>query len=1277
MSKQLPVTDQFAITQMRVLVFAIWLSVAILAAYLFRDVSSGYADVQTKSEKDAATYARLIEEHATATIERADLALRSIADRLDPVDLEQGRSRQVPRLKVLTNILLAQQAATRGIVSISITDANGIVFANSVGAAAGISLASRRYFQELQSTPRLTPVISEAILGRVSGKWGIQVARRVDLPNGQFGGMIVANLGLTENFDSVYDSLGIDGSYVISLRDSENRLMARRPRADELLGKAVPSGVLGEKILANESEGVINLVSVIDGVHRIAAFRKSPLFPIYAVIAPSAEDAFRDWKRGRNRIVVFLVLLAFSALYVTKLLYRKAEDASKLLRQSRMLAEAEKVANLGYFAFDIQKDFWTSSAVLDRIFGIDQRYSRTSEGWLNLAAPQAREDMTAYWTDLVATKKSFDHVYPIQRVENGELRWVHGFGKFTFSPEGKPIQLAGSIADITARRQMEEQVREIAELNQTIIDTSMVGIITLLAKTGQCVMANEAAARIVGLTVDQLTKANVFELGSWRQAGLFELVQQTLTTGDIQHGQFLFEEAAVGKDRWTAVNAARFLRRGELHVLLMFEDITARRQAENDRLEQHELLQSILTTALDGYWLMDARGQVLDVNDAACAMLGYTKTEALGLNVYDVDEVHSNKVLESRVRRLHREGGDQFETRHRRKDGSTIDVEVSIRYLSQKSAFSIFVRDITQRKLNEGKLQLAASVFRHAREGIAITDAQGTIVDINETFTRITGYSRAEAIGQNPRILSSGRQDKAFYESMWNALRVQGHWGGEVWNRRKSGEVYAELLTISAVRDVQGHTQQYVALFSDITGIKEHQSELEHIAHFDALTGLPNRLLLADRLQQAMAQALRRGLQVAVAYLDLDGFKSVNDHHGHDWGDRLLIHLATAMKDTVREGDTLARLGGDEFVAVLIDLEDIDSCVPMLTRLLEAAAAPVQFGDIVLQGSASIGVTFYPQDNGVEADQLLRQADQAMYQAKLAGKNRYHIFDAAHDSNLRAHHETLERIRLALAQREFVLHYQPKVNMRSGKVIGAEALIRWQHPEKGLLAPAAFLPVIEDHPLAIQVGEWVIDTALTQIEVWRSVGLEMPVSVNIGARQVQQPDFMARLQSILARHVGVSASSLELEVLETSALADIELVSLVIEQCHQMGVKFALDDFGTGYSSLTYLKRLRVALLKIDQSFVRDMLVDPDDLAILEGIIGLAIAFKRDVIAEGVESVEHGSALLQLGCELAQGYGIARPMPAEHLPLWVSSWQPDESWSDLPWLGGNTQSMDD
>lgn len=369
------------------------------------------------------------------------------------------------------------------------------------------------------------------------------------------------------------------------------------------------------------------------------------------------------------------------------------------------------------------------------------------------------------------------------------------------------------------------------------------------------------------------------------------------------------------------------------------------------------------------------------------------------------------------------------------------------------------------------------------------------------------------------------------------------------------------------------------------------------------------------------------------------------------------------MKHVLREGDTLARLGGDEFVAVLVDLPDADTCLPLFERLLAEVVQPVQDETGVLRVSASIGATFYPQAEPIDADQLLRQADQAMYQAKLSGKHRYHLFDAEHDRDLRGQHESIERLRKALENDEFVLYYQPKVNLRNGQAIGVEALIRWQHPEHGLLPPGAFLPLLENHVLMIGLTDWVIERALEQMAQWRSLGIELSVSVNIDALAFAQSDFVSKLRAALERHPSVAAGHLELEVLESSALHDIAGTSEIIRACQALGVRFSLDDFGTGYSSLTYLKRLPVDTLKVDQSFVRDMLDDPDDLAILEGVLGLAATFRRQVIAEGVETEAHGEMLLHMGCGIGQGYAIARPMPAERIPGWLLSWQPSAAWA--------------
>jgi diguanylate cyclase (GGDEF)-like protein/PAS domain S-box-containing protein len=534
--------------------------------------------------------------------------------------------------------------------------------------------------------------------------------------------------------------------------------------------------------------------------------------------------------------------------------------------------------------------------------------------------------------------------------------------------------------------------------------------------------------------------------------------------------------------------------------------------------------------------------------------------------------------------------------------------------------------------------------------------------DTVQTFVELIHPEDREAVWERLNKLLEGTSKS--YHSEHRLIRNDGK---IIWVHDRGGVV---------ARDADGNALRVIGSFSDITYHKDHQARLEKMAHYDALTGLPNRALLADRLQQSMAAALRRESNLAIIYVDLDAFKPVNDAYGHETGDHLLVVLADRMKHELREGDTLARMGGDEFVVVMNDLPDIEACAPLITRLLDAAAEMVIHDGHVLKVSASLGVTFFPQTEEIDADQLLRQADQAMYQAKLAGKNRYHIFDMAQDLAVRGHHESLDRIRQGLINQEFVLYYQPKVNMRTGEVTGAEALIRWQHPDKGLLLPALFLPVVEDHQLAIDIDKWVMETALIQMSQWHSLGKEIPISVNVSAKQLQQSDFVQFLQTIFHKYPEISPKQLQLEVLETSALEDIDQVSRLVSECSEMGVLFALDDFGTGYSSLIYLKQLAVGVLKIDQTFVHDMLDDPEDLMILEGVIGLANAFRREVIAEGVETIEHGEMLLQIGCELAQGYAIALPMPGESIPGWVDHWKVPKSWvnrlkvkhEDLPLL---------
>lgn len=826
-------------------------------------------------------------------------------------------------------------------------------------------------------------------------------------------------------------------------------------------------------------------------------------------------------------------------------------------------------------------------------------------------------------------------------------------------------QLIGSFNHLlVSLEQREADLRESEEHFRLIFENSGDAILFSLLH-GNIESANPAACRLFGYSEDEFRKLGPAGIMDTADPRLAAAVRQRSRTG-LFYGELRCMRSN-GSVVHVEVSSTCFTDTwGRTHTINQLRDITDRKHAdEGIRVSEARLRRAELTSKSGNLELhLDSR--LLIASEGAAQIFGLSHDNIEFSAVQNILLPEYRAMLDLVIADSIRNGAPHdSEFRIRSADtGALKDIHFIAQFDTERGVVFGNIQDISERKQSEARLRLAAKVFTHVREGILITDVDGTIVEINDAFCRITGFSRDDAIGQNPRILKSEQQPAEFYASMWRSLTDQGHWVGEMWNRRKNGTLYVEKITISAVRDALGKTQHYVALLSDITDMKEYQKQLEHVAHYDSLTNLPNRVLLADRLRQAMTQCQRSRQSLAVVYIDLDDFKAVNDHHGHGVGDELLVTVARNMRDALREGDTLSRIGGDEFVAVLANLEHPRDCQPAIERLLFAAAESVIVGEVTLNISASIGVTLYPQD-GAEADLLLRHADQALYVAKQSGKNRYHLFDVAQDEAVTTQRESIQHIASALDRHEFVLHFQPKVNMRSGEVVGAEALIRWQHPQRGLLPPAAFLPVIENHPLAANIGEWVIDSALCQLEQWCAVGTVIPISINVGAFQLQQPDFVDRLRYILAMHPSVRPDDLEIEILETSALEDLIRMSQVIKECRSLGVRFALDDFGTGYSSLTYLKRLPVSWLKVDQSFVRNMLDDPDDLAILNGVIGLASAFRHEVIAEGVETVEHGEMLLQLGCELAQGYGIARPMPSADFLEWARTWHPAAAWQHL------------
>ncbi|MBN8442351.1 MAG: EAL domain-containing protein [Thauera sp.] len=567
-----------------------------------------------------------------------------------------------------------------------------------------------------------------------------------------------------------------------------------------------------------------------------------------------------------------------------------------------------------------------------------------------------------------------------------------------------------------------------------------------------------------------------------------------------------------------------------------------------------------------------------------------------------------------------------------------------------------FLMDVTDAERQRAKLRLTERVFSSTQEGIIVTDLEGRIVEVNDAFARVTGYEAHEVIGQRVSVLKSGKQGREFYRQLWNDLRTRGRWQGEIWNRRKSGELYPEWLSIDSVLDEHGTLEHYVGVFSDMTLIKQHEEQLDRATYYDALTGLPNRRLVADRLQLALAHAKRNREIVAVCYLDVDRFKEVNELHDAGVADRILAGLADRLLHALRAGDTVGRVGGDEFLILLTELRSCDEALDLVRRILAIVRTPHVLGPQgTIELTASIGVAMYP-DIDVSADELIRYADQALFRAKERGRNGFVVFDREEDVTSRVRADLLQAALGALTNGEFRLYYQPKLDLRSGRIWSVEALIRWRLPGGRIRPPGEFIEALAGTTLEAEVGNWVVDEALRQQRVWHEHGLSMPVSINVSADHLLGDGFLSMLGDALSRHWVDRRPIVALEILETSRISDFNRLCQRLLECKALGVLFSLDDFGTGYSSMTYMRQLPVDALKIDRSFVQTMLESEADLSIVKGIIGLGRAFDRMVIAEGVETEAHIERLKELGCDIAQGYRIARPMPADELMPWVAAW---------------------
>jgi len=684
--------------------------------------------------------------------------------------------------------------------------------------------------------------------------------------------------------------------------------------------------------------------------------------------------------------------------------------------------------------------------------------------------------------------------------------------------------------------------------------------------------------------------------------------------------------------------------------------------AENrNRLgESESRIRLLLDSTAEAIFGVDIGERCTFVNRACLDLLGYTRPEALlGRPIHELIHHHRPdgtpypaaecKAMPAQLRgsRVHVEDEVFW-----RRDGSPLPVEYWSHPVFQEGALVgavVTFLDITERRRNEEKLRLAAKVIENTQEGVMVTDSASRILSVNKAFCAITGYSEAEVIGATPAILRSGRHDAAFYQALWETLRDKGSWQGEVWNRGKTGEVFPEWLSISTVHDELGRVANYVGVFSDISQIKHSEAQLEYLAHHDSLTDLPNRALFQSRLGHAIHVARRHEQHLALLFLDVDGFKNINDSLGHPAGDELLQSIARRMTEHLRAVDTLARLGGDEFVILLENLRDSREAAIVAQNVLDLFNKPFRLasGQDVFIG-ASIGISLFPEDAGdaEDATQLVRNADAALYQAKAQGRNTYRFYTEALTRFANERLRLESSLRRALEHGEFVLHYQPQISIRDGGLIGAEALVRWQSPEGELIPPARFIPVAEETGLIRPLGEWVLRTACAQFRAWNEAGLPgLALAVNLSSRQFEQRDLAACLGGILAE-TRFPAERLELEITESAIMAQGEQAIDTLGQLKRLGVTLSIDDFGTGYSSLAYLKRFAVDKLKIDQSFIRDIPHNLNDKEIAATIIAMARNLKLHVLAEGVETEEQLAFLRLHGCDAFQGYLFSPAVPA-------------------------------
>lgn len=682
-------------------------------------------------------------------------------------------------------------------------------------------------------------------------------------------------------------------------------------------------------------------------------------------------------------------------------------------------------------------------------------------------------------------------------------------------------------------------------------------------------------------------------------------------------------------------------------------DVTKSVQNQHALEKIVEQYNAVVETTKDGYWVNDSEANILEVNDAYCRMSGYSRAELKALKISDIEAAETAEETKKHIENIIKEGGDTFETKHRRKNGEIFNVEISVSYSRiEGGRFFVFVRDISNRKAAENEWVLASQVFATMTDGVVITDADQNIIRVNEAFLKITGYEEDELIGENPSFIKSGWHDKAFYDAMWHALNTTGNWSGEIVDRKKSGAVYTAETSIVALKNKENVVTNYIAVSSDISDKKEQEKIINNLAYYDVLTGLPNRIYFEEQFNSRVAAAKRTAKKLALLFIDLDNFKTINDTHGHLVGDDFLREAAHRIERAIREEDVLGRFGGDEFAIMVEDFDQFSDLAVLSNKIVGLFDEPFELNSQNVYSGASIGISVFP-DNGKTYHELMRTADTAMYDVKESGKSGYRFYLDAMNRRVSERMFIENALVDALGNGELHVAYQPKVDLVSKRVYGMEALLRWTHPSLGLVDPEQFIPLAEAGGRIYEIGLWVLKQALSDTKALHDSGHDLIVSINVSHKQLENENFIHDLIAVIDGS-GVQRECIELEITETQIMSNVDMTLEKLNEIARHGIAIAIDDFGTGYSSLSYLKKLPINTIKIDKSFVLNIDRDEDDRSIVSIVIALAQALNKSIIAEGSETKEHIDTLLELQCTKVQGYYFSKPLKFSDFKAYVA-----------------------